>query len=301
MKINPITKKDLTITSRSMRFSWGLFAYESVLFGVFLIAMGAIGTFGNRYYASSNAESFSSFISMFPAVGVTEAVIVALIIPIMTASSIAGEKERQTFDIMLTTQISPMQIVVGKMLSAVVRVMIYVLASIPIMAVGFTIGGISWFSLLGYLLLTIVLALFEASIGVFCSSVCKKTISAIIMSYLIVFMICGLTVLPLIFVSLYRYVGPGVYGSSERALFSAATLCLLPNPVMTFIEFFGVALTGEGILVSDILDFSNPVTDFIKQGSVWISISVLLLLVITLCFMKLAAYIINPLHHNKNK
>ena len=29
IQLNPIVKKDLQVTARSMRFSWGLFAYEA--------------------------------------------------------------------------------------------------------------------------------------------------------------------------------------------------------------------------------------------------------------------------------
>ena len=39
MRINPIIRKDLTITSRSMRYSLGMLAYEGLLMLVFMIAM----------------------------------------------------------------------------------------------------------------------------------------------------------------------------------------------------------------------------------------------------------------------
>ena len=44
MKIrwNPIVKKDLQVTARSMRFSWGVFAYEGVLMLAFLLALAII-------------------------------------------------------------------------------------------------------------------------------------------------------------------------------------------------------------------------------------------------------------------
>ncbi len=44
MKIrwNPIVKKDLQVTARSMRFSWGLFAYDAVLVLAFLLATAVI-------------------------------------------------------------------------------------------------------------------------------------------------------------------------------------------------------------------------------------------------------------------
>ena len=42
LRWNPIVKKDLQVTARSMRLSWGLFAYEAVLTITFLLALSAI-------------------------------------------------------------------------------------------------------------------------------------------------------------------------------------------------------------------------------------------------------------------
>ena len=43
LKVNPIVKKDLKVISRSMKYSWGLFAYEAVLGVAFIITMLIIG------------------------------------------------------------------------------------------------------------------------------------------------------------------------------------------------------------------------------------------------------------------
>jgi len=97
MKIrwNPIVKKDLQVTARSMRFSWGVFAYEGVLMLAFLLALAIIQ--GNVRSFYSNGNIYNYLIYLFPVLAVSQVLIVALIMPIMTASAISGEKERQTF------------------------------------------------------------------------------------------------------------------------------------------------------------------------------------------------------------
>ena len=60
---------------------------------------------------------------------------------IVAASAICGEKERQTFDIMLTTAIKPFQIVWGKLLSVIVRIMMFAIAAVPIVL--FTFIGVN--------------------------------------------------------------------------------------------------------------------------------------------------------------
>ena len=39
IRLNPILKKDLRVTSRTMKFSWGIFIFEAFLGIIFLFAM----------------------------------------------------------------------------------------------------------------------------------------------------------------------------------------------------------------------------------------------------------------------
>ena len=300
MKGNPITRKDLTITSRSMRYSWGLFAYEGILTIVFLFALSILG-FSGRYYVSDQAENFSRFIAMFPVVSVAELIIVALIVPITTATAINGEKERQTFDIMLTTQIRPISIILGKMFSAVIRIMVYVIASIPIMAVAFTIGGISWWALIFYLLLVLVVAMFEAAVGVFCSTVCNRGITAILMSYVILAIIYGATFIPLFISFLVEEFSNMTGVFTEDLLYSVSTIILLPNPIITFVEFYTQMLAGESLLMKELTNQCFDFFEFFAWKGVWIILSSAVILLLTWMFVMLSTYKVNPLHTKKAK
>ncbi|MCR5281926.1 MAG: ABC transporter permease subunit [Lachnospiraceae bacterium] len=290
---NPITIKDLMITSRSMKFSWGLFAYEAILMVVFLIALNIIGASG-RYSSGGNARMFSRFVAMFPSVSIAELVMVALVIPVLTASAISGEKERQTFDILLTTEITPFRIVTGKLGSAVIQIMMFVVVSIPIMAMGFTIGGVSWWALLLYLALALVLAVFEGAIGIFCSSFCKKSITAIIMSYVFLAFFYGATFLPLIAGAIMDITLSS--GTALDFLITFACLCLLFNPIVLFIEYYTFALSGESLMMKELLEEGLDHFDVLGESYIWLPLSVILILAVSFLFMKLAAHIINPLH-----
>lgn len=150
LKLNPIVKKDLQVAARSMRMSWGLFAYEAVLALAFMLALLVIQEGASSYSYYRNIYSY--LIYLFPVLAITQVCIVALIVPIITASSISGEKERQTFDIMLTTCMSPFSIVLGKMVSAVIRILFFVAASMPVMSLAFVVGGLSWSALFYFLI-----------------------------------------------------------------------------------------------------------------------------------------------------
>lgn len=295
MKIrwNPIIKKDLQVTARSMRLSWALFAYEAVLVLAFLLAIAVIQAENDSYYNTSNIYGY--LIYLFPVLAVAQVCIVALIVPIITASSISGEKERQTFDIMLTTCMSPFSIVLGKVISAVIRILFFVAAGMPIMALAFVVGGLSWANLAYFVLTIVFLSLFSGSIGIFCSSLCRKSISAVILSFGIYFVIYVLTFVPVILKLLWTD-GENV---GESLLF------LLINPGVFFEEFFMQLMTGEsafGVAGSN-FDKSEVgiLTYQLSQGKAWMFLSAACILTLSILFMLAAAWRVNPMNSQLRK
>lgn len=289
MRLNPIVKKDLQVTARSMRISWGLFAYEAILTMTFLLAMVVIQEESGSVYNTENAYGY--FVYLFPVLAVVQVFIVGLTVPVITASSISGEKERQTFDIMLTTCMSPFSIVFGKVVSAVVRIMFFVIASTPIMALSFVVGGMSWLNLFYFLLAIIMLSLLSGSIGIFCSSICRKSISAVILSFVFYFVINILTFFPLFIASLW---GKGKMGESM--------LVLLFNPIMFFEEFFMQMMTGESVFGGNLTrNYVGVVTYHLAQGKVWMFTSAGCIILLAFLFMAAAAWIINPMHSSGGK
>lgn len=285
MKWNPIVKKDLQVSARSMRLSWGLFVYEAVLTVAFLLALVVIQLLSADIYGSGNIYGY--LVYLFPVVAVVQVCIVALITPIITASSISGEKERQTFDIMLTTCMSPFSIVLGKVISAVLRILFYVVAGMPIMALSFVVGGLSWSNLFYFLLAIILLAVFSGSIGILCSAFCRKSITAVILSFAFYFVVYGLTFLPVFIRAILR---SNTIGES--------LLPLLFNPMVFFEEFFTRIMMGESILGNNSVSRSEVglVTYWLVHGNVWVFVSAACILALAVLFMLVAAWKVNPMH-----
>lgn len=293
---NPIIKKDLQVASRSMRLSWGLFAYEGVLTLVFLLALMIIQE-QNSYMYGGNV--YSDLVSLFPSLAVSQLCIIALIMPILTASSISGEKERQTFDIMLTTCMSPFSIVLGKVFSAVLRILFYVVASIPVMALAFVVGGMSWTNLFYFLLVTILLSLLSGSIGIFCSSICRKSISAVVLSFVFYFVVYFLTFIPVIVRAFLSLRDPDASAGESM-------LILLFNPFVFFEEFFAWILTGESLLGPESGHAFEQtdvgfLTYYLTQGRTWLFVSAACLLLLSLLFMLAAAWMVDPMHSVSRK
>ncbi len=272
-KINPIVKKDLRIISRSMKFSWGLFAYEAILGVVFLFVL--MFAFDNGY---GYTGSYETLVSLFPILSGVQFGIVMLILPIMTASSISGEKERQTFDLLLTTVMTPRQIIMGKLMSAVLRVMVFIVASIPLMAVSFTLGGLSWRNLFIMLIASFVFAFFAGSVGMLASTIGKKTLSCIIIAYVIYFAFHQLSTIPTILI--------GVMAASGAEWI--ISLLMIFNPVVAVVDMFVLMFQGEGLF-----------DDFGSMGSfggwLWVILSGAAIMGISFIMLEVAARRIDPL------
>ena len=291
IRLNPIVKKDLQVTVRSMRISWGLFAYEAALTVAFLLALLVIQA-QNTYMSSGNI--YSSLVYLFPVVAVVQVCIVGLYVPIITASSISGEKERQTFDIMLTTCMSPFSIVLGKVLSAVFRILFFVAASTPIMALSFVVGGLKWSNLFFYLLALILFSVFSGSIGIFASSFCRKSVAAVLLSFAMYFIVYFMTFLPVFYFSIF---GKGKYGESM--------LLLLWNPVIFFEEFFMQMMSGESLFGMGNRIFNRNqvgiLTYYLSNGKVWLFVSAACILLLAFLFMACAAWKINPMNSTSGR
>ncbi len=285
LRWNPIVKKDLQVTARSMRISWGLFAYEAVLTMAFLLALTVIQRTSNGYYSSGNV--YSHLIYLFPVLSVAQVCIVALIVPVITASAISGEKERQTFDIMLTTCMSPFSIVLGKVMSAVLRILFFVAAGMPIMALAFVVGGLSWSYLFYFVLTIILLSLLSGSIGILCSAICRRSITAVILSYAFYFVIYILTFLPMFL--------KGLVMQTENM--GESMLFLLFNPIIFYEEFFMQLMTGTSLFGGDFArDEVGFLTYHLSQGKVWVFVSAVCIFLLSLLLLLAAAWKVNPMH-----
>lgn len=299
MQLNPIVKKDVKVQARSMKICWGVFAYELILALVFFLAMLVIQE--NSRYSTDNI--YSSMVWLYPVLGVTQLIVLGLVVPVRTASSISGEKERQTFDIMMTTSMTPFSIIMGKVMTAIVQSMFFVVASMPIMALCFIIGGVSWGYLFWFLGIALLVSFFTASIGILCSSLCKKSISAVILSYIFYFVFFVGTVLPSILfgitVSVMDYTTAPTH-TAMLTLMKNINLLLILNPALYLTEFFSRVMVSESVvnsLVAELTDYTMGKTliDYVATGYWWLILSTILFLLISFLFLWLASKRINPI------
>ncbi len=182
MKGNPIYKRETMVSARSFRLTLVLLIFNGILALVALLNM-----YSTLVRVKLTAEvQYSSFLDLYLFVAVMEFVMVVFIMPALTAGSISGERERRTLDIMLSTKLTPAQIVVGKLMAALGTMGLLIASSLPILSLVFIYGGVSLLDM-GLLLVSyMTAALFIGGLGTCCSAVFGKSVIATVVAYVLV-------------------------------------------------------------------------------------------------------------------
>lgn len=182
-RVNPVLDIELRQRSRSVR--------SVILMTVFLIIMILVSLLVYEASSESSRGDFSSPSlltntvgrQMFEWVLFAQVAFLLLIVPATSAGSISGERDRQTLVPLQVTLIGPWGIFIGKVLSSSSFVLLLIVASLPVMAVPYLVGGISLGQILLALLNLLIVGLLLAVMGVACSAIFKRTQIATLMAY----------------------------------------------------------------------------------------------------------------------
>ncbi|MCD8220592.1 MAG: ABC transporter permease [Clostridiales bacterium] len=179
MRENPVYKKETRVSARSFRMVLILLIFNGILAMVTLLNM-----YSNLQRAKLTAEiQYSSFLDLYSFVSILEFVMVIFIMPALTAGSISGEYERRTLDILLTTKLTPWEIVWGKLEAALSTMALMLISSLPVMSLMFVYGGASMMDI-GLLFVSyMTAALLMGGLGICCSAIFQKSTLATVAAY----------------------------------------------------------------------------------------------------------------------
>ena len=206
MHMNPVYKNELKMSARSMQIPVLAVIFNSILSVVTLSVLYSI----RQGYIRNGSEPYSSMMLLYVVVLTIEVVLLCLFVPSAAGGSIAGERERQTLDILLSSRMSVGEIVMGKLLSCISTAVLLVFTSVPILAVTSMYGGMQLSVLYQSAAYVGFFILFIGSIGVFCSCRFKKTTYASISAYGV---IIALTIGTGLLVVLLNMAAGGFYGN----------------------------------------------------------------------------------------
>ncbi|MGX8715469.1 MAG: ABC transporter permease [Lachnospiraceae bacterium] len=202
MKTNPVLAKELKLVCRTIHFPIALMVYGGALsFLAMMILHSEVDYYNYRNYTID----YSNLLMIFVVLAIVQLFIGSIVTGILSGSSISSEREKQTLDLMLTAPVSPLNIILGKLGSAMLQMMLFTFCSLPAMSLGFLYGGMRWKSLLVFIAYMFAITFFAGSIGIFCSVKFKKTITSIVVTLLIGVIFYAGTCLPMLLGLLFSY------------------------------------------------------------------------------------------------
>ncbi len=182
MKWNPVFRREITVGSRSIRMTAILLVFNSIL-----AAAALFNLFSAAEQVKATAEiQYSQFLELYTFVSSIEFLLLLLIMPALTASSISGERERQTLELMLTTTMAPRDMVLGKLASSLVTMLVLAVSALPLQALVFIYGGITLRDIGMLFLCQGIVALLTGGIGMFYSAMARRSTVATVCTYVTV-------------------------------------------------------------------------------------------------------------------
>ncbi len=190
---NPVLRRELIERWRGPRAFWILTGYLAVLTATMLLLMWA-----GSAWATDQAENLG--FDTGPAIGrflFDNALALVLLYglfvgPGYAAAQIAQERERRTLGLLQITMVTPWRIVMGKLGASVAWLLLLVLTAAPLASAAFFLGGVTVGDLVRgvtFLLITIVCV---AAIGIGVSSLVRRTVAAVVVTYgIVLFLVVG--------------------------------------------------------------------------------------------------------------
>lgn len=291
LHLNPIYKKELKQSARMKNTAIMLFFYNFLLalFGLFALYLIFSGN-----EAKGTRVQYSDILKIYGIIIGIEFILVLVIIPAMTAGTISGEREKQTLDILLTTRVSTLQIVGGKLGASISMMLLLAFSSLPIVSIVFSIGGVTLFDLAEFMALISVTAIYIGSIGIFFSALCKKTTAATVSSYIMVLFVTGGLALILIGVELISDVQTyslAMVNPDTAGKYGDSVLLLLVNPIFSFLSLLD-RQTGIGSSMVDIWNTSNKMRYVVARH--WFEISCAVQLLISVALLWITTCLLKP-------
>lgn len=232
--------KELRSRMRRERTIWVLIIYVLLMCvpGVLLISRLSD-------YSGYSSDSFSTLgLSLYILLSMIQLFLILFITPAYTSTTVNGEKERQTYDLLLCSQLTSLSLVGGKLVAGIVNALLLVIASIPLFSLVFFFGGVSPLQVLSALLIYTVTALLAGTYGLFCSTVFNRPALSTAITY-----VSGIIWIFVSPVSAYLWF---IANPQSPPSPSTLTALLAWNPVMALVSSYPTGTTIPGIALGGI-------------------------------------------------
>jgi ABC-type transport system involved in multi-copper enzyme maturation permease subunit len=241
---NPIIVKEFRSRMRGWRAFAMLTAYL-IFLALFSYGVYRIILISSPY--SLAGMPLSPFIgqALYAAITNLSLFFVAFLTPALTATAISSEHENLTLEMLQATPLAAHTILFGKLVSTASYIFLLLFAAIPMVSLVFIFGGVAPFDLVLAALVIWATAITFGMIGLFFSAWRKRTIQAVVLSYLAILTLIGGTY------TLYIFWGVMARDFPPRAIlvinpFSALASVLAGGGYQAGVSGFFALLAGWG-------------------------------------------------------
>lgn len=173
----PVLVHELRVRQRGIKPFAVMGVYLGILSAIALLYIG----FGRQDF--QNVSELGK--TLFGVLSVAQLAMIVLIVPAYSASAVSSERERGTFDLLALTLLSSMGIVTQKLAAAIAQSLMLIIASVPVMAIVFLLGGVSPYEILMSYGLLVVTAILLGALGLLCSCCLRNSRTSALVTYLI--------------------------------------------------------------------------------------------------------------------
>lgn len=177
MTFAALLTKELRLRLRRERSIWVIIIY--------LLVMGLLGfLFLSRQngYGSNVLSQVGG--QLYILLSVVQLLLIMFITPAFTATAINGEKERQTYDLLLCSRLSAFSLVGGKLVAGLANALLLIAASIPLFSLVFFFGGVSPLEFAETTLVFVMTAIVVGTFSLFCSTLLNRPQVSTVLSYM---------------------------------------------------------------------------------------------------------------------
>jgi ABC-2 type transport system permease protein len=229
LSVNPIVVKELRSRMRETRAFVTLTAVL-LLMGFVSYVLYRVALTAGQYSGTPLSPQIGQ--SLFFALALMLLLMVITITPAVTAGAVSSEEEKQTYEMLMATPLSPASILWGKLVSSLSYIFLLIFAAIPMASLIFIFGGVAPRDMVKALLVIIAIAITFGVFGLFMSTWLKRTGRATVLSYLVVVV--------LLFGTIFLYAAIGILRQAEPPRW-----ILVANPMSALFSAFSSSLSSN--------------------------------------------------------
>ena len=190
--LGPLVRVEMLTSARRFRNYLLRSAYVGVLA---LCLWGAYESVGSWRGANDLSRMSAVGEAFFATFSVVQLLAVLLCAPAYTCGAVALEKDHKTLELLLTSQLSAWEIVVGKYVSRLLHVVMVLACGVPMLMWGMLFGGFSTWQVAAVMALAVGVAMAAGALGLCLSVWAKRTRQALVGTYAL--LLLYLVVVPL--------------------------------------------------------------------------------------------------------